>query len=118
MKPRTLNTPYKLPRIESGWRLDTRVLDVVLADSSDSTIFSAFDISSRMVICSSLHKDGISAWIGVLNRAIRKHGAPSRFICKEPSEFSSLEFEEWALRQNIPIYFVPSGVPQRLRQSG
>lgn len=117
MKPRTLNTPYKHPQIESGWLLVTRVMDVAFADSSDSAILIAFDISSRMVICSSLHKDGISGLIGVLNRAIRKHGAPRRFICEQSGEFRSAEFEQWAMRRNIDIHFVPFGFPQRLRHS-
>jgi hypothetical protein len=114
MKPRTIDTPYKHPRIESGWWLDIRVLDAVLAESLDPAVFGAFDISSRKMICFSLHKGGSSGLIDVLDRAIRKHGAPSRFICEQAIEFRSAEFERWAVRRDILIYFVPFTFPLRL----
>lgn len=82
MQPKIRSGYYKHLQIESGWRLDTRVLNVTLADCSDPAVFIAFDIGSRKVICSSPHKDGLSGLIDVLNRAIRKHGAPSQVICE------------------------------------
>jgi hypothetical protein len=109
MQPRIQNGYYKHRRIESGWRLDIRVLDVTLADTADSTFFVAFDVRSRKVICSSPHKDGISALIDVLSPAIHKHGAPSQFICDSSPEFHSRIFREWALLQEILLYFVPPG---------
>lgn len=116
MQPQIRSGYYKHLQIESGWRLDTRVLNVTLADCSDPAVFIAFDIGSRKVICSSPHKDGLSALIDVLNRAIRKHGAPSQVICELSPEFHSSSFEKWALLRNIHLYFVPPSSPQRVRQ--
>lgn len=107
MHSRIGNGCCKRRRIEHGWQIDFRVLDVTLANSADSAIFIVIDVWSRWVVCSSLHRDGLIGLIDVLSRANKRLGAPSHLICDFCSELRSTMFREWASHRSIPLYFVP-----------
>ena len=49
------------------------------------------------------------AGCSVLIHSIRKHGAPSQFICDSSPEFHSAIFEQWASRQQLFLSFVTRG---------
>jgi hypothetical protein len=107
MQLRLQNIFHMHLRLESGWYIDSRILDVTFADTADSLVFVVVDVLSRKVICSSRQRDGIVGLIDVLSRAIRKHGAPSQFICDGCRGLGSKEFIRWLLLKNIGLYVVP-----------